>query len=70
MYSSRKRMLEDLPKELTAVWTCTGDNCQGWMRDNFVFSVVPICSQCGSEMVKGEKMLPAIINTSPLQMKL
>ncbi|WP_027086267.1 cold-shock protein [Cohnella panacarvi] len=70
MYHSRKKPLEDLPEELTAIWSCTKENCRGWMRDNFVFSIVPICSLCQSEMVKGEKMLAMVMNTSPLQIKL
>ncbi|PWW03173.1 cold-inducible protein YdjO [Paenibacillus cellulosilyticus] len=40
------------------------------MRDNFVFSVAPVCSLCQSEMVKGEKMLAVVANTSPIQIKL
>ncbi|MFC5530676.1 cold-shock protein [Cohnella yongneupensis] len=69
MYYSRKRPLEDLPQELTAVWSCSDENCNGWMRANFVLANSPVCSQCHSEMVKGEKMLAAVLNTSPLQDK-
>ncbi|MFD0674724.1 cold-shock protein [Cohnella sp. GCM10027633] len=69
MYYSRKRPQEDLPQELTAIWSCAQEGCVGWMRDNFVFSIVPVCSQCQSEMVKGERMLAVVINTSPLQIK-
>lgn len=69
MYYSRKRPIEEIPQVSTAVWSCTEENCRGWMRDNFVFSVVPVCSLCQSEMVKGERMLAAVINTSPLQIK-
>jgi hypothetical protein len=39
------------------------------MRDNFVFSDQPICVQCHSLMVKGEKMLSIVVNTSPSQTK-
>jgi hypothetical protein len=70
MYYSRKRPHEDIPEVATAIWSCTEENCRGWMRDNFVFSVVPVCSLCQSEMVKGEKMLAVVTNTSPLQIKL
>ncbi|MBD3922726.1 cold-shock protein [Paenibacillus sp. PR3] len=71
MYNnSRKKTLEEIPLVPTAIWSCTDENCRGWMRDNFVFSVVPVCSLCQSEMVKGEKMLAAVTNTSPLQIKL
>lgn len=69
MYHSRKRPLEEIPEELTVIWSCTDENCKGWMRANFAFSAAPVCSICQSEMVKGEKMLAAVVNTSPLQDK-
>lgn len=69
MYYSKKRSLEQIPEELTAIWSCSDKNCNGWMRDNFVLSIPPICPQCQSEMVKSEKMLAAIVNTSPSQSK-
>jgi hypothetical protein len=69
LYYSRKKPLEDVPEEITAVWSCPDDNCKGWMRDNFTFSIVPICPQCQSEMVKSERMLAAVVNTSPNQLK-
>ncbi|MGO4371439.1 cold-shock protein [Paenibacillus sp. 2TAB19] len=69
MYYSRRRLQEDLPEELTPIWSCTGDSCTGWMRDNFTFSIVPLCQQCNSEMVKSEKMLATVANTSPNQLK-
>ncbi|EFM09482.1 conserved hypothetical protein [Paenibacillus curdlanolyticus YK9] len=69
MYYSRKRPVEDVPNELTVIWSCTDENCKGWMRDNFAFSVAPVCSLCQSEMVKSEKMLVAVVNTSPNQIK-
>lgn len=69
LYYSRKRPLEELPEEITAIWTCPGENCKGWMRDNFTFSIVPICPQCKAEMVRSEKMLAMIENTSPNQLK-
>ncbi|AHV95174.1 cold-shock protein [Paenibacillus sabinae] len=69
MYYSRKRPLDNIPEELTAIWSCTNESCNGWMRDNFVFLVQPTCSICQSPMEKGEKMLPAVVNTSPTQSK-
>ncbi|MBB6672207.1 cold-shock protein [Cohnella nanjingensis] len=69
MYYSRKRPLEDLPEEITAIWSCPGASCNGWMRDNFTFSIAPVCSQCQSEMVKSERMLATVVNTSPNQLK-
>ncbi|WP_127533921.1 cold-shock protein [Paenibacillus kobensis] len=70
MYYSRKRPHEEIPQVSTPIWSCTDEKCNGWMRDNFVFSNVPVCSLCQSEMVRGEKMLPVVTNTSPLQIKL
>jgi len=64
MYYSRKRLPEDTPQELTAIWSCSDEKCKGWMRDNFSFSATPVCPQCQSKMVKGEKMLTAVVNTS------
>ncbi|MFK7693018.1 cold-shock protein [Paenibacillus sp. HJGM_3] len=69
LYYSRKRPFEDLPVEVTAIWSCPNENCKGWMRDNFTFSIAPVCAQCQSEMVKCERMLAALENTSPNQLK-
>mgnify|MGYP001217447266 CR=1 FL=1 len=69
MYNSRKKLLEDIPEEMTSIWSCTSDSCNGWMRDNFAFSNEPDCPQCGSEMTKGEKKLAVLVNTSPSQAK-
>jgi len=68
MYNSRRKPL-DLPQELTAVWSCTSDECKGWMRDNFVFAHLPVCPQCQAGMVKSERLLYVVANTSPLQNK-
>ncbi|WP_310551313.1 cold-shock protein [Paenibacillus glufosinatiresistens] len=69
MYYSRKRLMADLPEEMTAIWSCTNEECNGWMRDNFVFSIQPVCGQCQALMEKSEKMLPVVTNTSPNQVK-
>ncbi|MFF2092777.1 cold-shock protein [Paenibacillus sp. NPDC058174] len=69
MYNSRKKNVEDLPTELTVIWSCSNEACKGWMRDNFVFNMVPVCPQCQSPMVKNEKMLTAVTNTSPSWVK-
>jgi hypothetical protein len=60
----RKRSLEELPQESTPVWSCTKESCNGWMRDNFAFEHVPVCTQCASPMVSGMKMLPSVVNTN------
>ncbi|MBN2981641.1 MULTISPECIES: cold-shock protein [Cohnella] len=64
MYNSRKKPLEEVPTELTPIWSCSNENCNGWMRENFVLSPVPVCPQCQSDMHKDERMLPVIVNTS------
>jgi hypothetical protein len=69
MYS-RKKQLEEIPEELTAIWLCTKDGCNGWMRDNFAFEAVPTCRQCASEMQRGTKMLPLLVNTNSDQKSL
>jgi hypothetical protein len=65
MYNSRKRPLDDVPQEMTAIWSCTNEECNGWMRDNFVFSIQPTCPQCQSAMEKGERKLYVVANTCP-----
>ncbi|TYP69158.1 cold-shock protein [Paenibacillus methanolicus] len=60
--------LENLPEELTMIWSCTNAGCKGWMRDNFSFKEVPVCSQCKSPMVSSERSLP-ILMSSDTQVK-
>ncbi|RED57141.1 cold-inducible protein YdjO [Cohnella lupini] len=69
MYYSRKRPIEDIPQVLTEIWSCADENCKGWMRDNFSFSIAPVCAQCQSQMFKNERMVAAVVNTSPNQIK-
>lgn len=63
----RKKTIEEIPEENTAVWSCISDDCNGWMRDNFAFDYIPVCPLCSSEMVKGTKLLPQLINSSSLK---
>ncbi|WP_181438691.1 cold-shock protein [Paenibacillus sambharensis] len=63
MYYSRKKV-EEVPEELTEVWSCTNDGCNGWMRDNFAFAVEPTCQLCQSPMTKEARMLPQLVNTN------
>ncbi|GAE05924.1 cold-shock protein [Paenibacillus sp. JCM 10914] len=69
MSYSWNRPLENLPEEMTAIWSCTKEGCNGWMRDNFSFKEVPICSQCKSSMISSNKILPILIS-SDQQIKL
>jgi hypothetical protein len=68
MYSRRKPF-EELPEEMTAVWTCTDEGCNGWMRDNFTFDDQPTCPKCQSPMVSGMRSLPLVVNTNRNQKK-
>jgi len=69
MYNSRKKPPEEILEEMTAIWSCSNEDCNGWMRDNFTLSIAPTCPRCQSEMVKGERMLETIVNTSSNQQK-
>lgn len=60
----RKKTLEEIPEEMTAVWTCSSENCNGWMRDNFTFDYSPVCPLCAATMVKGTKVLPLLVNNN------
>ena len=62
-YHWNKRM-ENLPEEMTAIWSCTNDDCNGWMRDSYSFDDVPSCPQCKSAMIKGAKMLPILLSSA------
>lgn len=62
MYYSRKK-IEDIPQELTVIWSCTQEDCNGWIRDDFAFAKVPTCYQCGSPMKRSERELPVLVNT-------
>lgn len=69
MYNSKKKPMEEVPTALTVIWACSDENCNGWMRDNFTFSAVPTCPQCHSTMIKDEKVLDVLENTSPVTSK-
>lgn len=51
---------EPLPEVETKVWSCTSEECQGWMRESFSFDKEPECPLCKSEMEKEVRMLPAL----------
>ncbi|QWU16260.1 Cold-inducible protein YdjO [Paenibacillus sophorae] len=60
----RKKPLEEIPEENTAVWSCTNDDCNGWMRDNFTFDVAPTCPLCSAPMEQSMRMLPQLLNSN------
>ncbi|MBP3964944.1 MULTISPECIES: cold-shock protein [Paenibacillus] len=66
MYN-RKKIVEDIPEENTAIWSCETEGCKSWMRDNFAFDVAPSCHVHHTPMVKSMKMLPALNNNNSLK---
>ncbi|WP_336433218.1 cold-shock protein [Ferroacidibacillus organovorans] len=60
----RKEAAEEVIQEITSVWLCTKESCNGWMRDNFAFDESPACGLCQSPMVKDTKLLPQLQNLS------
>lgn len=63
MLNSWKRPLENLPKEMTTIWSCTKEGCNGWIRASYSFEKVPVCAKCQSSMVKSEKILPKLFSS-------
>ncbi|MFD2330178.1 cold-shock protein [Cohnella sp. GCM10020058] len=63
MNYSWNKPLENLPEEITTIWSCTKNGCKGWIRDNFSFEDVPTCMICKSVMVRSEKVLPILISS-------
>ncbi|SFI81228.1 Cold-inducible protein YdjO [Paenibacillus sp. UNC496MF] len=63
MYNSRKRIPVEYPTEMTAIWSCTKDDCNGWMRQRYSFEDSPVCAQCGSPMEACEKELPILYDS-------
>lgn len=55
-----KNSREPVPEVETSVWSCTNDDCSGWMRDNFSFEDEPTCPICKSTMEKETRVLPEI----------
>lgn len=60
MMSFARNRREPVKEVETNVWSCTSDECQGWMRESFSFSKVPDCPLCESEMAEEIRMLPEV----------
>ncbi|MGM0881705.1 MAG: cold-shock protein [Bacillota bacterium] len=60
---SWNRPLENLPEEMTTIWSCMKEDCNGWIRNSFSFKEIPICSQCKSSMISSKKNLPILISS-------
>lgn len=51
---------EPIPEVETNVWSCTSEECQGWMREAFSFQVEPSCPLCDGNMELEVRVLPEI----------
>ncbi len=51
---------EPVPEVDTNVWSCTGEECQGWMRESFSFEKEPECPLCKAKMELEVRMLPGL----------
>lgn len=63
MHYSWGKQLENLPEEMTEIWSCKKEGCNGWMRAGFSFKDVPVCAQCQSAMVSSRKSLPILFTS-------
>ncbi|OUS77175.1 hypothetical protein B1748_08475 [Paenibacillus sp. MY03] len=63
MAYSWNKPLDNLPEELTTIWSCGRDDCNGWIRDSFSFKEQPTCPMCKSAMIRSEKLLPILVTT-------
>jgi hypothetical protein len=59
-----KKVVEEIPEEDTSIWSCSNDDCFGWMRDDFSFENVPTCPLCHSEMSQNIRLLPILVNNT------
>lgn len=55
-----KRAREPVPEVETEVWSCTSEDCPGWMRDAYSFDDKPSCPICDSDMQKETRVLPEL----------
>ena len=56
-YNNRREPVEEVD---TKIWSCTNEECAGWMRVDYSFDEKPACPLCESEMVQETKVLPKI----------
>ncbi|MGM7702515.1 cold-shock protein [Pseudalkalibacillus sp. Hm43] len=55
-----KNQQEPIPEVETKVWSCTNQDCSGWMRDGLSFEAKPACPLCQSEMAMETRVLPEL----------
>lgn len=51
---------EPVPEVDTNVWSCTSEDCQGWMRESYSFETEPACPLCKSTMKREVRVLPEL----------
>ncbi|MDP4096236.1 cold-shock protein [Paenibacillus sp. P96] len=56
----KRHVPEPVPEENTEVWSCTNNDCNGWMRRDFTFNGEPSCPLCDSSMNQEVRMLPIL----------
>lgn len=62
MYS--RKTFEEIEEAETDVWSCTSEDCNGWMRHNFSFTDIPNCPLCNNGMEKEARVLPVVENST------
>jgi hypothetical protein len=55
-----KQQVEEIPLYEMIVWNCDSGQCNGWMRQDYSFSVEPACPLCQSSMSQEVRMLPKL----------
>lgn len=55
-----RRTTEPVPELETPIWSCSSEQCTGWMRTEFTFEEKPNCPLCHTPMVLEKKVLPVI----------
>lgn len=58
-----KKAQDDKPEEVfmdTVVYACSGDSCNGWMREEFATADLK-CPLCGNETIQEVRELPQIL---------
>ncbi|MCR2804126.1 cold-shock protein [Paenibacillus soyae] len=60
MYYSRKKPMSEPVHEMTPIWACTKEGCNGWMRENYTLQETPTCSQCQSPMARTTREIPVL----------
>lgn len=44
----------------TNVWSCSSEDCSGWMRESYSFNEDPKCPLCQSSMEQEVRVLPEL----------